>query len=569
LDQIGKYRIVAKIGQGATSFVYKGYDATLDRHVAIKVIAAEASGDETLRKRFAREAQSAALLNHPNIITVYDFGQEQDKLYMAMELLEGVDLKGALADHRLETLDDQLEVMEQICDGLAAAHANGVVHRDLKPANIHLLPNGQVKIMDFGLARLVGSDMTRTGLVMGTPHYMSPEQVRGEHVDARSDVFSLGAVFYEILAGKKPFDGDTLHSVLYKVMQAEPVPLKNNAPHLAPVLLQVVEKAMARAAGDRFQDAGEFRRFLGEAREAMASGRGAEPLAGLVALSASRPVPAPVPARAAPSAPAPHPAPVAREGSASPHGAAAASSHGVPRRSERPGERSSGPRSRSTSLAPRPPSRLRYVLALAILIVFAVAAALWARRGQAPEGGAPSRPPSAQLDSLTRTLVETQVELARKKLAAGDYEEAEHQADTALKLDPNSAAARQVLDRARKIKEEIERSAAEARAGVAGRDAAKAASALWKLLQVAPDHPAAVELATALDPDFKPQADEARRLMGETQRAAEKAQVNWTDSFKEGLELARSGEAAQRARAYASAARDFMRAKGRFQKALR
>src|SRR5262249_15109222 len=154
-----------------------------------------------------------------------------------------------------------------------------------------------------------------------------------------------------------------------------------------------------------------------------------------------------------------------------------------------------------------------------------------ARRGGAPTGPAP-RPPSAQLDALTRTLVETQVELARKRLAAGDYEEAEHQADTAMKLDPGSAAAKEVLERARRIKEDIERSAAEARTGVAGRDTAKAAAALWKLLQTAPDHPAAAELTGALDPDFKPQADDARRLMGEAQRAAEKAQMNWTDSYK-------------------------------------
>src|SRR5262245_50723787 len=162
LEKIGKYRILEKIGQGATSSVYKGYDAALDRHVAVKTISMESGGEnETLRRRFEREAQSAARLNHPHIVTVYDYGEEQNKLYMAMELLEGVDLKRAIAEGRIVELDDKIEVIRQIADGLAFAHANGIIHRDLKPANIHLLPDGEVKIMDFGLARLTGSDMTR------------------------------------------------------------------------------------------------------------------------------------------------------------------------------------------------------------------------------------------------------------------------------------------------------------------------------------------------------------------------------------------------------------------------
>ena len=215
------------------STVYKGFDADLDRYVAIKTMSADAGGDETLRKRFEREAQSAARLAHPHIITVYDFGQEQDKLFMAMELLEGMDLKQAIIEHKLQTLDQKLDVMEQICEGLAFAHANEIIHRDLKPANIRLLADGQVKIMDFGLARQAGSDMTRTGLVMGTPYYMSPEQMRGEHVDARSDIFSLGCVFYELLTGTKPFDAESLHSVLYKVLKAEPRPVREVLPELA------------------------------------------------------------------------------------------------------------------------------------------------------------------------------------------------------------------------------------------------------------------------------------------------------------------------------------------------
>src|SRR5712692_5316650 len=192
LEQIGKYRVLAKIGQGSMGEVYKGHDPFLNRFVAIKTITASLGADEEIRKRFLREAQSAARLNHPNIITVYDFGEEHGKIYMAMELLEGADLKQAIARRAPLSLDDKLSIVDQIAEGLAFAHSHEIVHRDLKPANVHLLGNGQVKIMDFGLARLGGSEMTRAGMVMGTPHYMSPEQVRGERADARSDVFALG-----------------------------------------------------------------------------------------------------------------------------------------------------------------------------------------------------------------------------------------------------------------------------------------------------------------------------------------------------------------------------------------
>src|SRR5262245_45030491 len=198
LEQIGKYKIVSKIGQGATGEVFRAHDPVLNRFVAVKTLSASLGADEQRLKRFRREAQSAAKLNHPNIITVYDFGEELGHLYMAMELLEGRDLSDVIRSGELE-LEECLGLMEQICDALAFAHTAGVVHRDLKPANIHVLPDGQVKVMDFGLARLGGSsEMTRAGAVMGTPNYMSPEQVRGERVDARADVFSLGAVFYEM-----------------------------------------------------------------------------------------------------------------------------------------------------------------------------------------------------------------------------------------------------------------------------------------------------------------------------------------------------------------------------------
>ncbi len=270
LERLGKYQIVAKIGQGAMGNVHRAHDPILSRDVAIKTMSAGVGADDDLRRRFLREAQSAARLNHPNIITIYDFGEEQGHLYIAMELLEGADLKEVINRKRPMSLEAKLDLVDQICDGLAFAHANGVIHRDLKPANIHLQPNGQVKIVDFGLARVTSSSqLTAVGTMLGTPNYMSPEQVRGEKASTRSDVFALGAVFYELLSGGKAFDAETMAGVLFQVMQADPPPLDSIRPELGPIAVRI-QRAMMKDPARRFADAGELRDALRDARRAPA-----------------------------------------------------------------------------------------------------------------------------------------------------------------------------------------------------------------------------------------------------------------------------------------------------------
>ena len=250
-EKIGKYQIVGKIGQGAMGEVFKAHDPVLNRLVAVKTISGSPGAESDARKRFLREAQSAARLNHPNIITVYDLGEEKGRIFMAMELLEGTDLREIINSHAISDLGHKLELMEEICDGLAYAHAKQIVHRDLKPGNIHVQPSGQVKIMDFGLARLGASEMTATGTVMGTPNYMSPEQVRGEKADARSDIFSLGAVFYELLTARKAFDADSIHAVLFQVLDHDPEPVRNFAPDVPEILVAVVHRALEKDAARR------------------------------------------------------------------------------------------------------------------------------------------------------------------------------------------------------------------------------------------------------------------------------------------------------------------------------
>ncbi len=261
LSQVGKYTIVEKIGAGAMGEVFRAHDPVLGRDVAIKVVLGKLSEDAGARERFQREARAAAQLNHPNIITVYDFGEERGMAYMAMELLEGHDLRELLAAGKLRALEDKLAMMEQILDGLAFAHAKGVMHRDLKPGNVHVLPNGQIKIMDFGLARRA-QDAAASGVVMGTPYYMAPEQAEGERATARSDIFSLGAMFYEMLAGRRPFTGGTIPAVLFAVVHRDPEPLGKVTSELPTGIVAMVMRSLAKDPQARHADASEMLKAL-------------------------------------------------------------------------------------------------------------------------------------------------------------------------------------------------------------------------------------------------------------------------------------------------------------------
>lgn len=550
LQQIGKYHVLEKIGQGAMGEVFKAHDPILNRYVAIKTISAELGGDETLKKRFEREAQSAARLNHPNIITVYDYGEEHGKIYMAMELLEGVDLKQLIAQKRVGEIAQKLVILDQISEGLAFAHAHEIVHRDLKPANIHL-QSGQVKIMDFGLARLGGSEMTRTGMVMGTPHYMSPEQVRGERADARSDVFALGCVAYELLTYRKPFDADSMHSVLFKVMQEEPPPLADLAPDVPAVFVQVVERAMAKDAAQRFSEAGEFRAALHRAMQAHAAGAGDEPLDDLRAPV----VPGSAPRGAADAG--------ASRSASRPGTLTGRSSVGTSRAASR-----SGPASRSQA---RPPSRLPlYIGAAAAVVLAGVAGALFVGSSNLT---APSSPPStraAQVDALARELARTQVELAGKRLEAGDYADAAARADKALNLDPSNAEAKKILADARGRLEQIDKATTSARSALAAGDPAGAAQAFWTLAQLNPADPAATELAPRIDAALQPRVDEARRLAAEARTRVEKNKAAAAQAtFREGMDLLRDAEADTRAGRAGLAVLKYLRARERFERAER
>ena len=258
--QLGRYRIIGELGRGAMGVVYRAEDPVLDRQLAIKTVfvPADDADRSEYEARFTQEARAAGKLAHPGIVTIYDVGREGGMVYMAMELLEGVDL-GAEAAKRRFSVPEAVAIAERVADALAFAHERGVVHRDIKPPNIMLMGGARVKIMDFGIARMRSSDLkTQTGLMMGTPRYMSPEQVAGRPVDHRSDIFSLGTVLYELLTDTKLFAGNDATEIMYNVSQLRPVPASRINRKVPAMLDLVIAKALEKDANERYQDAHQF-----------------------------------------------------------------------------------------------------------------------------------------------------------------------------------------------------------------------------------------------------------------------------------------------------------------------
>ena len=263
--RIGRYKILSELGRGAMGIVYKAEDPNLDRTVALKtiILAEDADGREEYHKRFFLEAKAAGKLTHPHIVTTFDCGEHEGLAYLAMELLEGTDLRTRLQKETLAPAD-AVEIARQVAEGLAYAHERGVVHRDIKPGNIMLNSRGQAKIMDFGLARMRAADhKTSTGMVLGTPRYMSPEQISGLPVDQRSDIFSLGIVLYEMLTGTRLFAGEDMPQVMHSITQFEHIPPTRLVPGLPAMLDFVVARALKKDPAVRYQDAHELAADLG------------------------------------------------------------------------------------------------------------------------------------------------------------------------------------------------------------------------------------------------------------------------------------------------------------------
>ena len=258
----GRYLIQDKIGSGGMATVYRAHDQTLDRTVAIKVMLPQYASDPTFAARFKQEAQAAAALSSPYIVNVYDWGKDGDTYFIAMEYLRGTDLKTGIRTHGALDPKKVAQIGSEICGALSVAHKHEIIHRDIKPQNIMVLPDGNIKVMDFGIARAKNSHLTQDNNVLGTAHYVSPEQTRGQELGPTSDLYSLGVVMYECATGKVPFDGDDAISVALKQVNEIPVPPSQLNPKLDATLERIILKCMEKNPADRFQTADELRQVL-------------------------------------------------------------------------------------------------------------------------------------------------------------------------------------------------------------------------------------------------------------------------------------------------------------------
>lgn len=283
ISHLGRYEVIGELGQGAMGVVYKARDPLIDRVVAIKTINLSLAQEEKeeYEGRFYQEAKAAGRLSHPNIVTIYDVGKSGDVAYIAMEFLEGRELRDILNDEQMIPVREVLDITAQVAMGLAYAHEHDIVHRDVKPSNIMVAQEGHVKITDFGIARMASSSVhTQTGMVLGSPKYMSPEQVMGRAIDRRSDIFSLGIMLYEMLTGHSPFTGENVNAIMYQTLNAIPPMPGTLNPDVPDMLNFIVAKALAKNVDDRYQSARELAEDLRTCRDNLLRTGGDNKMAG-------------------------------------------------------------------------------------------------------------------------------------------------------------------------------------------------------------------------------------------------------------------------------------------------
>ncbi len=274
---LGPYQVVQELGRGGMAVVYKAFQPSLRRYVALKVLPDYFQSDPEFVARFQREARAAAQLSHPNVVTIYDVGEQAGVHYIAMEYLEGGSLLDRLARGPLSP-EEALQIVEQVGSALDFAHSRSLIHRDIKPANILFSADGRPKVTDFGIARAGDtSRLTRAGAMLGTPDYMSPEQAQGMAVDHRADLYALGVILYEMLTGRVPFQADTPHAIVYALIHQPPLPPRQLRPDLSPAVEAVLLKALAKRPNERFQTGAEMAAALRRAASASAPSAAAVP----------------------------------------------------------------------------------------------------------------------------------------------------------------------------------------------------------------------------------------------------------------------------------------------------
>jgi serine/threonine-protein kinase len=468
MTTIGRYQILEKLGQGGMGVVYRAFDTLIERVVALKIISAPIEGNPEARERFIREARAAGQLSHPNIITIHDLGEHEGQPYLAMEFLEGEDLQTRMARPERMSLGRKIELAMNICYGLEYAHARGVIHRDIKPANIYITDNGAVKILDFGLARLLTSELTSSHMLMGTVNYMAPEQIRGERADHRADIFSVGVVFYELLAGRKAFAGDSFASTLFKILNEVPEALPNIDASLPLELVAIVERALAKPRDERYQNMGELLRDLTVCRQQL----------GLADSSVGRPGSGGLRPASDPWSRPSGQAQVDRPGTPAP----------APLVTPMP--------TPAPSAAPRTSRVVQATIAAAVLAAILVGGWLLFAR---PEPTSSSTEPTAPSAPATPAVPDVSAALqgALDSFQKGDFQAADRLAGEVLAAVPDHAEARRVQSQAREATVAVDRGLKQARAHLEARRFADASRAAGEVLAVAPSN------------------DEARRILAE------------------------------------------------------
>lgn len=490
--KIGRYELAEKLGQGGMGVVYRAFDPLLQRIVAVKLIGALEANVE-LRERFFREARAAGQLSHKNIITIHDLGEHDGQPFLAMEFLEGQDLQQRMAGHVPMSLARKLELAIEICEGIEYAHQHGVVHRDIKPANIFITTGGRAKILDFGLARLITSELTNSNMMMGTLNYMAPEQVRGERADHRSDIFSTGVVLYEVLGGRKAFEGDSFGATLYKILQEVPEPLPNIDANLPPALVGIVERALEKSRDERYQHMSEMLRDLTAYRQQQmlidspAFGRAITGGAGLLSDSD-----APIAAlRARPLSPVP-----GRSGSSP---AAETVLQATP--------------------AAAPWQRLAVPGVAAVILLGALGAWMITRDSAPPTQTAATKADASGL--AADQAIASRLEQASEALQSGDQAAAQRHAEVVLAISPGHVEARRIRDRALQTAESVARSLANARASFGSGRFDDASRAAGEVLAVDPDNAEAKRLMDDAAARTRGKgADEARARMARAKNSA-------------------------------------------------
>jgi len=522
MELFGRYQLQEQIGQGGMGVVYRAFDTVLERVVALKLVQAPTELEAELRERFFREARAAGHLSHANIVTIYDLGEQDGRPYIAMEYLDGEDLQKRLARPERMSLRHRLDLAIEISHGIEYAHARGIVHRDLKPANVYLTESGTAKILDFGLARLMTSQLTQSNMLMGTLNYMAPEQVRGERADQRSDIFSMGVVLYELFGGRRAFEGDSVASTLYKILEVTPEPLLKIDPTLPPDLAVIVDRAMAKLRDERYLDMTSLRVDLEAFRQQHLAAGPVTPLATPM-----------TPGRAYATGPLPN-----VETAVKPSGAAP-----------------------PIAAAPGPMSRPGILVAAAALVLTA-AGVLW----MFSRKESPPPPPAVTSAAVPANPVAAQLSAAQAALDAKQFAAALGAADAVLAQAPQHPDARRIRDAARRgaLADALERGS---RALLDGATSS-AIQAAGEALALDPESAEARRILARVQISSS-DADAARARMAEGRSAAEAtaASTHAASALDRAVRAQRDGDRLYKARNFTAAASRYYEAGGLYQSA--